>query len=937
MSRVFVATEASLARRVVVKVLPPERTYGVNVDRFRREIQVAAQLQHPHIVPVLSAGDADGLLYYTMPFVVGESLRARLAARPGPMPAGEVVRILRDVASALAFAHQLNIVHRDIKPDNVLLAGDSAALADFGIAKALSAAAGPDAALTTAGVTLGTPAYMAPEQAMGDAATDHRADLYSLGAMAYELLTGEQPFPRASAQAVLIAHAMEPPPALAARRPDLPAPLATMVTRLLEKRPEDRPQHAEDVIRVLDSVTTPSGGSATIPALRVRPRRGWPRAAAGFGVAALALAGLYWARGGLVTGRPTERRPVLLANFSAQSADTTLAAIVTQALRSDLSQSPAVVLLSSDRVGEALARSGRGRDTPVSLALGRELAQREGAVATIGGEVSEVGGGTLLLARIVDPATGEDVGAVRESARDSTEVLEAIDRLTKGVRRRLGESARSLKSAPPLARATTTSVEALRKYTEALALKENAATFNDAKALMEEAVKLDTGFALAWRELYELRPLPSTSWEALRHAMANRDRLTEVERGFTEATYFDYASNFRAAITALRTVVKLDPGNTTAWGNLSALLLFRIADDSGALEAARRALETSGYAPGRFAAVIDAELANKHVDAARRVMDSLQAAAPDSPDAAMVKVAWTSHFGDHRTADSLAEAALRRAQGDAGLAARWERTRRNLLLLQGRPGEAEVHHRRFVDYLAQGGQNEAALAQEFAFAQLLSRLVGPGPALERRLDEALRRFPTAKMNPLDPNYLWMASSAAWVRRTPLAKELVGRWSAAQPKEVPVDSTGIDWVLGDIALSEGRYADAARLQGRSWELLPGAENLYPHRAHPHDLLGHADSAIALYQAYLGRVTQLDFRLFWLEAAHEAEAYEALGRNFELLGQADSSAKYYQALLDLWKDAEPAMTPKRSAVRDALARVSGEKGTQVPLAGSGPKKD
>src|SRR3954468_20446436 len=191
MSRVFVAMEASLARRVVVKVLPPERTYGVNMDRFRREIQVAAQLQHPHIVPILSTGDADGLLYYTMPFVPGESLRSRLSARTGPMPVAEAVRILRDIASALAFAHQLGIVHRDIKPDNVLLAGDSAELADFGIAKALSAAAGPDAALTTAGMTLGTPAYMAPEQAMGDAAMDHRADLYSFGAMAYEILAGE--------------------------------------------------------------------------------------------------------------------------------------------------------------------------------------------------------------------------------------------------------------------------------------------------------------------------------------------------------------------------------------------------------------------------------------------------------------------------------------------------------------------------------------------------------------------------------------------------------------------------------------------------------------------------------------------------------------------------------------------------------------------------
>jgi tetratricopeptide (TPR) repeat protein len=183
----------------------------------------------------------------------------------------------------------------------------------------------------------------------------------------------------------------------------------------------------------------------------------------------------------------------------------------------------------------------------------------------------------------------------------------------------------------------------------------------------------------------------------------------------------------------------------------------------------------------------------------------------------------------------------------------------------------------------------------------------------------------------------MASSAAWSGRTSLAKELVARWNSAQPKEIPIDSVGIDWVLGDIALSEGRYVDAARLHGRSGDLSPGIENEYPHRAHPHDLLGHADSAIALYQAYLGRVTDLDFRLLWLEPAHLSEAYEALGRNFENGGQADSAAKYYQTLLDLWKNAEPVLDSRKAGVREALIRVSGEGGTQVPLGGgAAPRK-
>jgi serine/threonine-protein kinase len=922
MSRVFVATEAALGgRRVVIKVLPPERTFGVNVDRFRREIEVAAQLQHPHIVPILQAGEADGLLYYTMPFVPGESLRSRLAARPGAMPTPEAVRVLRDVASALAFAHGFGIVHRDIKPDNVLIAGDSAALADFGIAKALSAAADANAALTTAGMTLGTPAYMAPEQATGDGSIDHRADLYSLGAMAYEVLTGELPFARATPQAVMVAHAIDRPVPLAERRPELPGALSGLVMRLMEKRPEDRPQSAEEVARALDGVATPSGGSATVAVVRRRPRRRWVYAVGGLAV--LAFLGLLWSRRAITPASAAERRPVLLTDFSARSADSTLASIVTEALRSDLSQSPAVVLLSSDRVAEALVRSGRDRGARVDLALGRELAQREGAVATVGGEVSEVGGQVLLLARIVDPTSGEDLGSLRESARDSGDVLEAIDRLSRGVRQKLGESARTLRARPALARATTTSVEALRKYTQALALKESGATGDEAQTLLEEAVREDTGFALAWRELSDLRPTGSGQWQALQHAMANRERLSPGEHAFTEATYADYVGDYQSEVAALRTVVRLDPGNATAWGNLAGVLLVRLADDQGALEAGRRALEASGHALARFSPVINLELANHHPEAARRVLDSLRLAGPDSPDATFAEVAWRAHFGEYESAESIATAALRRAQGDAGSSATWERLLRNLLLLRGRPAEAEAHQLRYLDYLARRGRPEAALANEFSYAQLLSRVEGSGPVIQRRLDEALRRWPPEKMNPLDPQYIFMASSAAWSGRPALARQLLDRWLAVQPTPVTNDSVGIYWVWGDIALAERRYADAARFMGRAGDLTPGAENYYPHRGHPHDLLGHVDSAIALYQGYLGRVANLEMRLFWLDPAHLSETYEALGRNFELRGQADSSAKYYQTLLDMWKNAEPSLEPKKAAIRQALARVTAEK--------------
>ena len=183
MSHVYVARETALGRQVVIKVLPPEMSAAVSIERFRREIQLVASLQHPHIVTVHSAGQAGDLLYYTMPLVEGESLRARLA-RDGTLSANEAVRILSDVADALAYAHSRGVVHRDIKPDNVLIFRNHAMVTDFGVAKAMSDASG-SSALTSLGVSLGTPAYMSPEQVAADPNADHRADLYALGAMAY--------------------------------------------------------------------------------------------------------------------------------------------------------------------------------------------------------------------------------------------------------------------------------------------------------------------------------------------------------------------------------------------------------------------------------------------------------------------------------------------------------------------------------------------------------------------------------------------------------------------------------------------------------------------------------------------------------------------------------------------------------------------------------
>ena len=277
MSRVFLARERTLDRRVVIKILPADFAASVSVERFRREIRLAASLQQANIVPVHSAGEVDGLPYYTMPFVEGESLRALLVAR-GALPVRDAVSILRDIARALSFAHEHGVFHRDIKPENVLLSGSTAVVTDFGIAKAIeSSQTGPGTtALTHLGIALGTPAYISPEQASGDPAVDHRADIYALGVVAYELLTGAPPFVGRTAQALLAAHVVEQPAPVADRCRAAPPELATLIMRCLEKDPARRPQSAREMVDLLDAATTAADGPTTVmtavkPSIAVMP------------------------------------------------------------------------------------------------------------------------------------------------------------------------------------------------------------------------------------------------------------------------------------------------------------------------------------------------------------------------------------------------------------------------------------------------------------------------------------------------------------------------------------------------------------------------------------------------------------------------------------------------------------------------------------------
>ena len=290
MSRVFVAVDNALGRRVVVKVLPADMLGHVSVDRFRREIGIAARLQHAHLVPVLASGEVEGLPYFLMPYVDGESLRA-LLDRQGELPLTDAIRILREVASALAYSHAHGVVHRDIKPDNVLLSSGAAMVTDFGVAKAISEAEpGGATGLTSIGVTLGTPTYMAPEQVSADPHVDARADVYAWGVMAYEMLAGQPPFAGRAPQALLAAQIIEIPEHLTRRRASIPPALGELIMRCLEKRAADRPQTADELVRALDEISVSGAGTVGASSAATRAARGMGVRAAAIGVVLLLVA-----------------------------------------------------------------------------------------------------------------------------------------------------------------------------------------------------------------------------------------------------------------------------------------------------------------------------------------------------------------------------------------------------------------------------------------------------------------------------------------------------------------------------------------------------------------------------------------------------------------------------------------------------------------------
>ena len=491
MSRVFVAHDTRLGREVVVKVLSPDLAAGVNSDRFHREILVAAQLQHPQIVPVLAAGETDGLPYFTMPYVAGESLRRRLDGGKR-LPVVDTVAVLRDVARALAYAHEHGVVHRDIKPDNVLVAGGSAAVTDFGIAKALSSSRtfGGEH-LTRVGNSLGTPAYMAPEQVAADPNADHRIDIYSFGAMAYELLTGSPPFGGRPPHEVLSAQLTEQPVPILTRAPDVPPALAALVMKCLAKNPADRPQTADEIVRALDRIDLSSDGSAPIPT----PKASRGRTIAIVAAVLIAVVGGGWAIWERFRNRGPAPDPstVAVVPFRVASADPALYYLregMLDLLAAKLTGEGGLRATDPRQLLDAWRKAGGSESAELSRDDDLALARRLGAGRLLLGDVVGTPNRIVLTASLLGSSRGDSIAKLSvEGPPDSLAWL--VDRLAA---RLLAET--SSEGAAARASLTSTSLPALRAYLDGQAKMRRVDVMGAAKDF-ERALDADSTFALA--------------------------------------------------------------------------------------------------------------------------------------------------------------------------------------------------------------------------------------------------------------------------------------------------------------------------------------------------------------------------------------------------------------------------------------------------------
>jgi tetratricopeptide (TPR) repeat protein len=895
---------------------------------------------------------------------------------------------------------------------------------DFGVAKAVSASSGKSS-LTSLGVALGTPAYMAPEQAAADPHVDHRADIYAVGALAYEMLAGRTPFLAPTPQAMLAAHITQSVEPVVRHRPAVPPALNSVLMRCLEKRPADRWQTAAELLVQLEAVATPTAGltpiattptgtmpisSGTEQAIRqshpvrvallfalasamvlavvyllvhqlglpdwvffgaivllliglpiilitgyqerrralarasgrvvTTPNVGLPawftwRKAIRGGVLAFAALGVvtvaYTAMrllgigpvGTLVaSGRLSEKDRLVVADFENRTPDSSLAASITEAFRIDLGQSSVIRILSTAEISDALTRMQRDPSTPVTSALAREIAAREGAKAVVAGEISPLGKSFVLSARILSAEDGSELVALRETAADDAGIVAALDKLSGRVRERIGESLKTIRGGQRLDEVTTASLEALRLYSEAARLSDQGFP-EQAIPMLQRAIALDSGFAMAWRKLAVALGNSRASEEqivaATTRAYQHRDRLPEIERQLTAAYYYSAVDVDPAKEeAAYRQVLAIRPDNSVAVNNLS-LRLLKIGRPAEAESLIAPAVRASPSPGNMYLQLVAAQLGQGHDDDARRTLDAMARQVPVVPNYRWGRAFALLTLGDYDGAEH--------AYVELGLSTRepsfqWL-TRlglQNVARTRGRLAEADKQGRLAIALSDRRGLPGTALAGAASLALQNLRFRGDTAAALRLLDEALRERPLDSVPPLDRPGAELAMVYAAAGERSRAHQVLAEYESHVPEGIRRGRWEWYQARGWLALADGRPREAltAFIQGRNADSCSACgawdEGVAFERANL------PDSALAAYLRAASRGTI--FKAALADGWGLAPSLKRLGELYESRGDRQRALEYYGRFVELWKEADPALQPTVREVRARMVQLAGE---------------
>ncbi len=946
MATVYLAYELKHGRKVALKVMHPDLAATLGRERFLREIRLGAGLQHPHILPLLDSGEAAGFLYYVMPYLEGQSLR-ELMDQQGPLSVAQALRITCDVGEALDKAHQKGVIHRDVKPENIMLSGGHAVLMDFGIARAVGAAGSE---ITGSGLVVGTPRYMSPEQALGASDVDGRSDIYSLAAVAYEMLAGFPPFGGGSPESVMARKLKETVPPLSGARPDVPTNVSRALATALSRMPGERQASAADLCEAL-SIEAPSASSvARRPKAKMR-LADWIAF-----VTLVALAITSVGRGSTASGVAPSPSKIAVLPFEVRNGDETLGTGVAGLLSTKLDGAGPLIAI------EPRALSGvADREAEITIQSASAISRRFGAGLFVLGELIQVGDSLTVGATVYE---GEHAVRVSHSVRGPTaQLFDLVDQLAASLL--VGIADAGAPRVNRIAGVTTASFEAYKAY---LAGDEayRRGQYPPAIEAFQRAVTLDSTFALAyyrlsiaaeWNLMGDLSQWAAES--AVRHAsrLSRRDRRMlnaflqrrsghniRAEQSYRRvlSTYPDdldalidlgeilfhagplRGRSFRESEAAFGRVLELDPSHSTTLLHMARIM----ARDGRLAEMDSHINRFVAQAPeGDRTLEIRALQAWAHGDT--MAQNSLRSRLKVAPDETVALALWSvaNYALDLHGADAIARE----------LTAPWRTAEARSLGLTWRAHIA----------LARGRWREAN--------ELIGQIEDPGLALEQRallanipfapvswdtlvaLREQLRALDPATiarsgsksivMNVNDgihPEIRWyfmglisarLSDTAAAQRYADELRRLPAERSSALAQDFAVS------IEATVARSQGRTEQAlATLESASRRTWYGQTMASPYYSQARERYLQAETLMELgrHEAALNWLSSMiemsPFELAYLPLVHLrcAEIFERQGRRSEALAE-------YQAFLSLWGRADPELLPLVDEVVDRLARL------------------